>query len=194
MDSRLHYLKHGVYNVWLSFILSISSWSTSSVKSCIASYGLSFPKTILTIIYHSCVIISRCTCCWRTDLWRCYCIKWKQNVILFWKIRVRLNMTCFRLCDPLHLNDRLRREGVRRRGLHRLYCCYLLLTSALWGRLLAGSPSAKWRNYKAVRVNWLMQSSLTGLPAIQSGMFVMSAVTFFFLTAEEVERGHDQQR
>lgn len=38
--------------------------------------------------------------------------------------------------------------------------------------------SVKWRNYKAVRRNRLMQSWLTVLPAIQRGMLVVSAVTF----------------
>lgn len=38
--------------------------------------------------------------------------------------------------------------------------------------------SVKWWNYKAVRRNRLMQSCLTDLPAIQTGMLVVSAVTF----------------
>lgn len=46
-------------------------------------------------------------------------------------------------------------------------------------QLFIGQPcSVKWRNYKAVRRNRLMQSWLTDLPAIQTGMLVVSAVTF----------------
>lgn len=47
-----------------------------------------------------------------------------------------------------------------------------------------GRCSAKWRNYKAVRRNRLMQSWLTDLPAIQTGMLVLSAATFLSTGSE----------
>lgn len=49
----------------------------------------------------------------------------------------------------------------------------------MYGDLFIGRPrSVKWWDYKAVRRNRLMQSWLTDLPAIQTGMLVVSAVTF----------------
>lgn len=48
----------------------------------------------------------------------------------------------------------------------------------LYGKLFIELLSIKWWNYKAVRRNRLMQSWLNNLPAIQTGMLVVSAVTF----------------
>lgn len=56
-----------------------------------------------------------------------------------------------------------------------------------YGELFIGRlRSIKWWNYKAVRRNRLMQSWLTDLPAIQTGMLVVSAVTFHS-TGSEVQ-------
>lgn len=68
------------------------------------------------------------------------------------------------------------------------FFCFLTYTrEAIYSR---GPGSVKWRNYKAVRRNRLMQSWLTGLPAIQTGMLVLSAATFLSTGSEAAKACH----
>lgn len=68
------------------------------------------------------------------------------------------------------------------------FSCFITCTGkAIYSR---GPGSVKWRNYKTVRRNRLMQSRLTGLPAIQTGMLVLSAATFLSTGSEAAKACH----
>lgn len=110
-------------------------------------------------------------------------------LLVFEQFIVYYMYLCLKAVNPNKCLSGLKLKKVSHQ-MHSIYLLNVLFSIVqLYGELFIGRlRSIKWWNYKAVRRNRLMQSWLTDLPAIQTGMLVVSAVTFHS-TGSEVQPG-----